>query len=292
MAIPRSAAEALCAEHAWRSFPRSVLLLGRQSVTFDAPTLLGMAAKWGLPAPAIEIDTATLQARANPDRQWVSDACFLAMLGVTEIHAIDHSDYEGADIILDICQPIPPAHAGRYELIFNGSVLDNVHDTAAALRNIGALCAPHGRVVHLETATPTRYSYSALSPSWFFDWAVVNGWADCKLAFGSARDWAGVVDGPWAMLGFDPNAEPRPNAFTPNIGGELGVQLVIAEKGADSTHHRTPTQAHYRSDADWDRFVALAAPIRASRRPFYMGQDGTGEAIAGYGGVWRSCGHW
>jgi hypothetical protein len=71
--------------------------------------------------------------------------------------------------------------------------------------------------------TASRYSYSTLSPSWFFDYAVVNGWADCKVYMGSVRDWAGMLHGPWVMLGFDPIAGERPNAYTCDLGGQLGV---------------------------------------------------------------------
>ena len=68
--------------------------------------------------------------------------------------------------------------------------------------------------------------------------------------------------------------------------------MIVAEKGDSSTWHRIPIQSHYRSEADWGRFLELVAAIRASQRPLHMGEGGTGEPIEGSDGAWRSCGWW
>jgi hypothetical protein len=294
MGIPLPLAHFFCGECKYKAFPKRILLLGRQTILFDDATLRALAAKWNFSLDGIEIerDMRTVGARNSPDTYMVSDTTFFRMLGVETVDAIDHSDFEGANIIHDMGEPVPSALWGQYDLIFNGSVLDNMYDVAAAHLNIGRLLAPGGRVIHIETATANQFSYSALSPSWFFDYATVNGYADCKVYMGSTRNWEGLKYGPWAMLGFDPSVDERPNAFTPDLGAELGVLVVVAEKGEASTTDVRPIQSYYRSDADWQSFCRNAQKIAASDRPLYFGLQGTGEPIASFRGVWRSCGHW
>jgi len=94
------------------------------------------------------------------------------------------------------------------------------------------------------------------------------------------------------MLAFDPAAQDRPNAFSCDLGAEVGVQVVIAKKGAASTSDRMTFQAHDRSDADWARFLEQVGPFRRSARPQHMGTGSQGGPIAGHDGAWRSCGWW
>ncbi len=199
---------------------------------------------------------------------------------------------EGANLLLDLCAPLDPALEGRWDFVFNGSVLDNVWDSPAALRNVGRLLSPTGRVVHFETASATAFSYTALSPSWFFDHAVANGWADCRVYVGAVPGWGELTSGPWPVMAFDPRAEARPNAFSPPIGDQLGLQVIIAERQPGSTVDRVVVQSHYRSEEEWARFMAAASPMLASRRPLVLGAQGRGEPIASHRNVWLSCGLW
>jgi len=293
MAIPKPLADFLCAENAWKPLPKSVLLLGRQTMPFGIETLEALAKKWNLSVGKVEFDSQTQFAKLNQTNKWITDKTFFQMLGVEHIRAIDHTDYEGADIILDLCEPIPPEYEGQFDFIFNGSVLDNVFDIASALLNIGRLLAPGGRVVHVETATTCAYSYSAISPSWFFDYATVNNWADCKVYMGTAGNLAGLTSGPWGMMAFDPTASKRPNAFTCDLGSDLGVQVIIGEKGEGSTWNKKPVQSHYRSDNDWAQFIKLVENIRSSRRPLHKGDGATGERNhVSPDGAWVNCGWW
>ena len=46
--------------------------------------------------------------------------------------------------------------------------------------------------------------------------------------------------------------------------------LAFAEKAEHSTTHVNPTQAHYRSEPDWDLYRQNLAPIAASQRPHLL----------------------
>ena len=116
--------------------------------------------------------------------------------------------------------------------------------------DIGLLLADGGRLISIETATSTRYSYSAISPSWYFDYFVTNGWTDCKVYVAALDGWPHVTKGAWPVIGFNPTAHERPNAFSPSIGDKLGVCTFVAEKGLRSTTDKTPTQSYYRGEED------------------------------------------
>jgi SAM-dependent methyltransferase len=294
MAIPFPLAEFICAEHRYRPLPQRVLLLGRQTVTFGADGLMRLARRFGLPLdPAtIERDTTTSYARHRPNEEFVTDTSFFRMLGATEIDAIDHSEFEGANIIHDLSTPVPETLHGRFDFIFNGSVLDNIWDPAAVLRNVSRLAGNSGRVIHVETATPTPYSYVALSPSWYFDYYVANRWADCRVYIAAVPTLAELTSGRWAVMAFDPSAEARPNAFSPSLGNSVGISIVLAESGPGATAGASMAQSHYRSDADWVAFLDRVEPVRTSPRPIHLGEGGTGAPIASHRNVWLSCGWW
>jgi hypothetical protein len=103
------------------------------------------------------------------------------MIGVDKVTAIDHSDYEGAQLLIDLNQPLDSKHEGIGEFIFGGSVGDNVFDVGTYLRNISRLLAPGGRFICHETGRNTHDPYLVFTPSWFFDYFGVNGFSDCKL---------------------------------------------------------------------------------------------------------------
>lgn len=292
MSIPFPLAELICAEHRFRPLPRRVLLLGRQTVTFGVEGLMRLAHRFELafdPA-TVERDTTTAYSVQRPDQAFVTDTSFFRMLGVTEIDAIDQSAFEGANIIHDLATPVPEALHGRYDLVFNGSVLDNIWDPAAVLRNVSHLVSDAGRVIHVETATPTPYSYAALSPSWYFDYYVANCWADCRIYVAAVPSLEDLVAGRWASMAFDPSAEPRPNAFSPSLGAHVGISIVLAEKQPGATASAPIVQSHYRSAEDWAVFLERVEPIRRSRRPLHLGEGGTGAPIASHRNAWLSCG--
>lgn len=293
MAIPLPLAEFICAEHKFQPLPPRILLLGRQTMTFGKSGLQYLANHFGLVMPTrIDRDTYTIHARQRPGEEFISDESFFAMLGVTAIDAIDVDSSEGANIVLDLCKDLPPELHGRYDFIFNGSVLDNIWDPPAAMRNIGRLLSGSGRVVHIETETSSAFSYTALSPSWYFDYCVANGWQDCRVYVAPVEGFEALVHEPWPVMAFDPLAQSRANAFSPALGASLGVCVVVAEKNRDSTVDRTPIQSHYRSGKQWEDFMMLAKPIFRSRRPLYLGATGTGRPIASHANAWLSCGLW
>ena len=101
--------EGVVREHCYRAIGGSVVQIGRQTFELTAPEMVELFTRYQLPLesgePAIETDRATTQVRQT-GKPFVSDHAFFRALGAAEVHAVDHSDFEGADIIHDMNTPI------------------------------------------------------------------------------------------------------------------------------------------------------------------------------------------
>ena len=168
----------------FRPLPETVHLIGRQTVQLSHRQMIEILHKHGLtPAPVpIDIDRTTSYAIAS-GQDFISDQTFFGLLGVERVRAIDHSDFEGADIILDLNNPIPAEFAGTAQFVYGGSVLDNVFDPAAYIRNIACLMASGARLIDQNVASFHFHPYLIPSPAWYFDYFVLNGFDDCKVYF-------------------------------------------------------------------------------------------------------------
>jgi len=231
-------------EHARRRLPETVHLMGRQTVMLTLDEAVALIKKCGVEPhyTLVEIDRKTRGAQAAAS-DFISDRTFFGLLGVRDVLAIDCSDYEGADLILDLNNAVPEALAGTLDFIFGGSVLDNIFDPATYLKNITRLLKPGGRLFEHDLITQHHHPYCLVTPAWFHDYFVMNKFAACALF---------VTEG---AAGFTHVYALRPNADDfvsdlgpPRSGIAMGV-TVIAEKGPQSTFEITPIQDQYRSDA-------------------------------------------
>jgi hypothetical protein len=65
--------------------------------------------------------------------------------------ALDHSNYEGAEIIHNLTTPVPPELRKRADFILDGSPLDNVFDPATVITNFAEMLRPGGRLITTNT---------------------------------------------------------------------------------------------------------------------------------------------
>jgi hypothetical protein len=256
-------AELIIREHKFRPLPKTVHLLGRQTVELTEQQIVAMLDKHGLHPSSvpIEIDRTTSFAIAS-GQEFISDATFFGLLGVEKIRAIDHSDFEGADIILDLNKPIPTDLAGTAEFLYGGSVLDNVFDPAAYIENMARLLGPGGRLIDQNIASFHFHPYVITSPAWYFDYFILNGFEDCKIYFvqgGAVRHLFG--------LEFNPGDPFISDFGSAGIGSPFGV-AIIAEKGPQSSWDRIPSQDQYREATEWAVFQANLDRIKRSARQY------------------------
>lgn len=262
MGISVCMAHSLLREHAYKPIRGDVLLLGRQTMYFSPEKAIEMMMDTGTlvgDTSHIEIDSTTVQSK---DDRYLRDDEFFRLIGVPKIRALDHSAYEGADIIHDLTTPIPDRLAGTADFLIDGSTLDNVFDTATALRNMARLLRPGGRLFSLNMASNHYTPYTIITAHWLMDYFTVNAFADCKV-------YIFVHKGNWTnFYAVNPHKIAKDKTIPLNFTSEhlMGV-LLIAEKGARSTWDKTPVQQAYRSDEAWESFAENLEMIKNSPRP-------------------------
>jgi hypothetical protein len=144
MGLYRAVMEALIRDKAREPYFGPIYTLGRQTMPTSPDETIKMFHALNVP-PLIkdvsqhEVDRTTLEAKHNRSRETIRDTDFCRMLGIDEIRAIDVSNTEGADIILDLNHPIPDALEESCGLLVDGCTLDNIFEPATGLRSIARM---------------------------------------------------------------------------------------------------------------------------------------------------------
>lgn len=234
-----------------------------QTVRLTHQRMLELCERCGVKALSLapEFDTQTRRAQQNPGNEFITDETFFKMLGVKKVHSIDHTDYEGADIILDLNMPLPAEFLETADFVFGGSVCDNVFDPATYIKNISALLKPGGRFIDKNIISDHYHPYAIPTVAWYFDYFAINGYADCRVY---VLECAATMN----VYVFEPDPDASRNKNFPLRDKDLanGV-LLITEKGADSTNDRVPSQDQYRPKQEWNRYRHNVERIMESQRP-------------------------
>ena len=266
MAITRHLAELVLAEHKHRRISGEVLLLGRQLVVMTPDEAQALVEKVGLPVrPTAAID---YDKTPHPfGKKLISDASFFSLFTDADVRACDVSDYEGAEIIFSLSDEVPAHLLKRFDFIYNGSVLDNVFDPAACIRNASRMLKPDGSIFNYEGSAHAAPAYLKFSPDWFFDYYAYNAFADCQTYIVTYGD---VHRDPWEVYQFD--------AFTADDALTMPMRLppeamvvAIAQNAPDATVDRTPLQNVYRSSAHGPYLEAHRRYLRSGRREVVRG---------------------
>jgi SAM-dependent methyltransferase len=217
-------------------------LIGRQTVMLTVDDALALLAHEGVP-----LRPNFLREKSNwatgYDPNFISDRSFFSMFSDARVVALDVSDFEGAEVIHDLCVELPDKYAAIADFIYNGSCLDNLFDPARAMRSVSKMLRPNGRVMDFEHGTPVPGAFLCYSPEWFFDFFAVNNYADCQTLVCKFKhvfqDWRVHWWRPYHM------AADRLCQSYPTWRDDF-VTVVIAEKGENSTDDKTPIQGCYR----------------------------------------------
>jgi hypothetical protein len=268
--------EILSRERSYRGLGDDVLLIGRQTIYCTPKEALEKCAALGinvshLRIEDIDVDHATTNRKAGFESEpLITDAALLRLLGITNVRALDHSNYENAEIIHNLNFPLPDRLKGCADLVLDGSTLDNVFNPIMALKNFAELLRPGGRLLTGNMYSNHNFPYTMVTPLWLLDYFVINGFVDCKvyIVVSAAKKGRDVFTINLDTL-MDPNSSV--SAF---VSPYVMSTLVIAEKGPQSTSDRIPSQGHYRSSEEWAMYRKNLAVIRESDRPHIIRSTG------------------
>ena len=146
MAVTREGFELLCWARARDPEPWArVLTLGRQGVVLPRREINDWQQAAG---GAIRLDDFVSR---------IDDASageeLLGRLGIGRVDSMDHSDYEGATVIHNLNDPVPPGLVMAYDVVFDGGTLEHVFDYPRALANALRMVKPGGWFL---SATPSN----------------------------------------------------------------------------------------------------------------------------------------
>jgi SAM-dependent methyltransferase len=291
MAIPEMIARAILVEHKYKPITGNGLLIGRQTMPYSVQQAVQMLNEEGVPlrkgidiaSPSL-IDTTT---RYGANKNQINDVGFFSLFCDAKFSALDVTDYEGAEIVHDMQNPIPDSLANTVDFMWNGSCLDNIFDSAAAMRNTARMLRPGGRVILMESGTPHHNAYTMYSPAYFFDFFAINNFADCKI-YTCLFEPPSIHEGPFDMFAwknhFDVALWQYPLHLFPSRMAV--VNFVIAEKGANSTWDRMPVQGQYRPNHD--PYQEIFARFQKSPRPVMRRHRRLGALIKYYRATYKN----
>jgi len=97
-------------------------------------------------------------------------ACILESLGFDLVRAMDASDFEGAEILLDLNQSETPKElVGVADVILEGGTLEHVLHSPHAMRHLTRMVKPGGRIIHTSPASNfIDHGFYSFSPTFFF----------------------------------------------------------------------------------------------------------------------------
>ena len=223
------------------------------------------------PRPSRSTRRRLIDCRAMRIETLVSDRSIFRALGNERVKAIDVSPgNQGAEVIHDLNLPLSDHLKGIADFVVDGSTLDNTFNPAQTLRNFAELLRPGGRLLTINAFSTFETAYVIMPPLWYYDYFVVNRFADVKV-------YVSVPDNERKRASIYAIDADRLAELKREMGHLSSIYsmctVVFAEKAADSTSDRVPTQQHYRPAEQWTSYLDALSVIRRSKRPHHLASD-------------------
>jgi hypothetical protein len=247
-----------------------MLICGRQSMFLTPAEAEDLIRSHGLvprlSAHECKLDYETRiggETQARRSGGFISDVSFFEMLGVSSLEFLDHSQYEGAQTVIDLNFPIPPEMEAKYDFIIDGGTLDNVFNPAQALMNFARMLRTGGRVLTYNFYASFGATYTNLPHQWYLDYFALN-------RFQFAQTYICTFDGSDGRMSvYQANLAKRAASRDtilnfPIVEPTVGIGLTAyAVKAADSTWERQPSQECYRSASEWEEMEPVFSRFSA-----------------------------
>lgn len=273
MGINRQTFQLMLLENQFKELAGDFLCIGKQTVNVELNDIVQLMEDHQLDTSKVKslISDEKFDSATRHGNQSLYDHDLLSALSPNlNYHCLDRSDYEGADIIQDMNEPLSAELVGKFDAIYNGSCMDNIFNPVSFLQNTTHLLKPGGRIIHIECASSVAGAYLMYSPEWFFSYYSINEFRDCKVYVTVARDASdSVYKFKTDLYEWKPDFT-RGGAYNyidacKSINGLMHV-IVVAEKGENSTANKSPIQMQYLDEnaVDWrvnyQKFVQSARP--------------------------------
>jgi hypothetical protein len=258
MGIPRGSARLLIEEAKARPFEGSVLQLGRSSLYFTEAQFEGWARDQDFePKPA---ESALSHDPRLATQGCMSDVTFFRRLGFDDVYSSDIAEWEGADFIFDLNEPIPDELEGRFDVVFETGTIVQIFHLPNVLANLHRLVKPGGRIVHCAVPSNNHMDlgFYMLSPSFFADYYTANRYRIESHYLCEYYAWwhdGRLHSGPWDVYRYEPGCLDALSYG--RYGSAQAASFVVATRTEESTGDVIPQLGQYRRS--WQRFESAEA---------------------------------
>ncbi len=239
MGLAKGSMQLLLDEAAREPFQGTVVMLGRQSIYFTRDLLARCASVRGVTLH--DVGDAS-EALTNPHGDLSAEQFFRA-LGFTNVHSMDVSSFEGADLVHDINLEVPPELHNRFDVIIDGGTLEHVFHFPQALANIHSMLRPGGRVIHLSpSSNHMDHGFYMFCPTVFWDYYETNQYSICE--FKMIKHSQDALRDPWEISRYTPGCLDQ--VAYGGLDSAMYAIFAVMKKEANSTSNRIPQQGYYR----------------------------------------------
>lgn len=247
MGIPKGSARLLLEEHRQRPFSGTILQIGRSTIYFTRPEL----EHW---AHLHQVDLKRgVVTRLSHDPRLAAQGCiddltFFELLGFDRVECCDISDWEHADYVVDLNEPLPDELAGRFDVVLDPASSVQLFHQPQLLENCHRLLKVGGRVVHAGVPSNNHmdFGFYMFSPNLFHDFYTANDYQiEDELFCEYFPYWhrGRFHSAPWKVYRYTPGCIDHLNYGL--FGGRQIALFVVARKTERSTGHRSPQLRQY-----------------------------------------------
>lgn len=217
----------------------SVLQLGRQCVLFDAKVLQTYAKKHAVTLEEVEPQPSfdTYYRKLG----FIDDLTLFKSLGYSHVQSLDYSDFEGADLVWDLNEPIPEKYWGQFDLIYDGGTAEHVFHFPQLLKNIHLLLKEGGVIIHVSPShNHVDHGFYMFSPQLFTEYYHANRYS---ILTSQIFEYTPNFNKPWTIFQY------RPGLLEQLSYGGFGKKMLaihlVAQKGPQATCGIVPQQGSY-----------------------------------------------
>lgn len=240
MGLALPALRLIARDHKKNTLQGPILTIGRQCVYATIKDITIMLHEENLtvyPLQPTQSTATNIPAWKNtPNEKYTSDQVFFQLLMGLSVAALDVSDYEGAEYIWDLNNPIPNDWAHKFGTVIDSGSLEHVFNIKQALINMNRLTKPSGKIIHITPANNyLEHGFFQFSPTLFVDYYGVNAFKKLSCIIIEQSTLDGNTS--WHAWQWDVR---RP--YTNLITKKMTALFVSAEKDENSTEDITPQQ--------------------------------------------------
>lgn len=267
--IVEALARFLVSIHKDRPIKGNVLALGKQTISLSIDKLQEIFKENNCDLnPKLDLNNlkkdVSTRMRINES---MDDSTFFSFFNDVNYQTLDVTDYEGASIVHNLNDPIPPELEGKFDFIIDGGTFDHLFNLKNCFANVVKLLKPGGRIFQWNAATNySNAGYLSFSADYFYDYYILNKFIDCQTFFAQSYYIAAPN---WYVTKFVPPANgQRYSEFKQTYF--YSMVIVLAEKGEDSTYDIAPIQLQYRNQKIQSDYEKVVQNIRQNSSPLRL----------------------